>query len=179
MPPADAKRSKAGGPASPRTTSRGSPGGTACTTDAWSWPKSPEGARQAGAIGPDAQPRAQPCNHQRFQARGTGAPPQRLSQLLSYPLSVLAPSSSSCSHLLMTEAVKFLWLGHGVSAIPPPRPLLPGPTTPPPGPSSSQHRVSVDPHPGTHRSPSARRWGLAERKPHRRGCAGCGDRPGG
>ena len=60
--------------------------------------------------------------------------PRRLSQLLAYPLPVLAPSSNSCSHFLMKEAVKSLWLGHGVSAIPPPRPLLLGPTTPPPGP---------------------------------------------
>ena len=60
--------------------------------------------------------------------------PRRLSQLLAYPLPVLAPSSSSCSHFLMKEAVKSLWLGHGVSAIPPPRPLLLGPTTPPPDP---------------------------------------------
>ena len=56
---------RAGGPASPRTTSRGSPARTACTTDAWDWPNSPEEAHHAGVIGPD-KPWFQPCDDQGF-----------------------------------------------------------------------------------------------------------------
>lgn len=94
---------------------------------------------------------------------------RRLSQPLAYPLPVFPPSFSSCSHFLMKEAVKSLWLGHwGLHN-------FSSQTTAP-----GAHRSTPGPPPPLtpiwgHTAPGG--GGLSERKPHRRGCAGCRHRP--